>query len=263
MPFFKVKGKRDTWSPYHIPRSVLRAWWCADDHGTGLMTDDGSGVISSWKDRINRLSVDAVTTGRPTWAAAAFNSAYAGLTFDGTANRLIMASLDALIPSGSATSTIIVVCDPRAIGSAAETAISYGGNNTSQRRQIFRTSQANSSLVEVNDNSSTYEVGSVSAWTIPTVLIGQFEAALLSVWQDGTSLGTDDGALNTVATKLVIGANAANTPAAFFGGPIRHVIILAAALSTALRQQLEGYLAWDSGLVSALPSSHPYKLVRP
>jgi hypothetical protein len=262
-----VLAKTDPFSPYRIPRSILRAWWCADDHGTALMTDDGGGLISSWKDRINALEVTAATTARATWGEAAFNAAHPGLTFDGVANGMVMASLDTLIPSGSSTSTIVAVCDPGAGNpSAGECAVSYGANGSSTRRQIQRTQTGASTptALQVNDSSSNYAVtGIANGWAAPGIIVAQFEAALLSVWQDGASVGTDDGTLNTTPTKLVIGANAATTPAAFFGGPIRHVMIFAGALTTVQRHQLEGWLAWDSGLTGNLPSSHPYKLMRP
>lgn len=249
------------WAPTAI--SSLVAWWNADAHGTANMTDDGAGLISAWLDDVNSLAVAAVTTQRPTWTEDAFNGAYAGLTFDGAANFMLMAALDALIPSGADPSTIAVVADPGAASGSAETVSSYGANGSTTRRQILRTGTGNGSVIQANDNSSLYSVLTPDAWITPAIVVAQFEAALLSVWRDGTSGGTDTGTLNTTATKLVIGANAATSPAGFFGGPIRHVMIFDAALSTVQRQQLEGWLAWDSGLTSALPSSHPFKSGRP
>jgi hypothetical protein len=46
-------------------------------------------------------------------------------------------------------------------------------------------------------------------------------------------------------------------------GYIAEVIVYATAITTAQRQQVEGYLAWKWALVGNLPVNHPYKLVPP
>jgi hypothetical protein len=45
----------------------------------------------------------------------------------------------------------------------------------------------------------------------------------------------------------------------FFTGQINETVVYSNVLSTAQRQQVEGYLAWKWGLQSNLPSSHPYR----
>lgn len=49
----------------------------------------------------------------------------------------------------------------------------------------------------------------------------------------------------------------------FLKGNIGEIIVCNYVLSTANRQKMEGYLAWKWGLVSNLPSDHPYKNQRP
>ena len=44
--------------PTDILGSPLKAWWDADDWGNAsLVTDDGSGLISSWKDRVGSMAL--------------------------------------------------------------------------------------------------------------------------------------------------------------------------------------------------------------
>jgi hypothetical protein len=68
------------------------------------MTDDGSGVISAWVDKVGAMSVTAATTARPTWTVGALTSptgnAKSGLTFDGTANCMVSTDLSTL-PTGT------------------------------------------------------------------------------------------------------------------------------------------------------------------
>jgi hypothetical protein len=47
------------------------------------------------------------------------------------------------------------------------------------------------------------------------------------------------------------------------GHHLAEIIVYNSALSTAQRQQVEGYLAWKWGLQSSLPSNHPYKNIPP
>jgi hypothetical protein len=44
-----------------------------------------------------------------------------------------------------------------------------------------------------------------------------------------------------------------------YAGYVNEVVYYDRALTTAQRQQVEGYLAWKWGLQSKLPSNHPYK----
>jgi hypothetical protein len=46
-------------------------------------------------------------------------------------------------------------------------------------------------------------------------------------------------------------------------GHIGEIIVYNAALTTAQRQQIEGYLAWKWGLQASLPVGHPYKSAAP
>lgn len=49
----------------------------------------------------------------------------------------------------------------------------------------------------------------------------------------------------------------------YWGGEISEIIVFSKASSTLERQEIEGYLAWKWGLVGTLPSTHPYKKIRP
>lgn len=44
---------------------------------------------------------------------------------------------------------------------------------------------------------------------------------------------------------------------------VAEILIYTTNITTFQREQVEGYLAWKWGLVSSLPSSHPYKLIAP
>lgn len=259
-----VVAKKDPWSPYVIPRSVLRAWWNVDDHGTALMTDDGSGVISSWSDRIGGLAITAATTARPTWAAASFNSAYAGITFDGVANCFVTTTLTSL-PTAAVPGEIWMLCANTDPTSTSECTIRYGGTAAATVRNVGAFTSASIIRYSLSDFQT-------SIIDTSTVFTGYFVTG--AAWDATTEYGFINGAptapasavlatgLNTSTTRLRVGANTAATAAAFWGGLIRHVFVTT-ALGTADRQRLEGWMAWDVALNSLLPTTHPYRYVRP
>ena len=47
-------------------------------------------------------------------------------------------------------------------------------------------------------------------------------------------------------------------PTSYFNGSLSELLVFSRTLTTAERQQLEGYLAWKWNLVSTLPTTHPY-----
>ena len=99
-----------------------------------------------------------------------------------------------------------------------------------------------------------------------------FDGTALSFYRNGSLLNTvrSGGTLTIVnqtsATNCTIGSwrpdgGIANSGVTNFllGELIYHNV----AFSTGQRQAMEGYLAWKWGLVSGLPSTHPYKLFPP
>lgn len=237
-----------------LTRSVLAAWWNADDHASSLlMTDDGSGLISSWKDCINGTNLTATTTARPTWGATAFNGR-AGVAGDGVANGLSLTGVPTYLPTGAAPSEIWAVCQDTASGASVRVAGGYGVGATGR---------------SVRMNSSPSAMGAIG--DAVGIVDAQFPAGgfyIMGAIFTGTELlGRCNGrpfsssaALvpATSTTRVRMFSNIGTSLASLWQGPIRHFLITR-AMTAAQRLQLEGYLAWNSGLQASLPDSHPYK----
>ena len=234
------------WTPASL--SAVKAWCSADDHGTANMTDDGGGLISSWKDRIGGLALTAATTARPTWGATAFNGAKAGLTFDGSAN-VLAANAVANLPTGSTSGTLWAVAQPSLVASRF---IAAYGSNTAYRRIGLNVSNINARSSTTDTVSGTTTIGTNQLMLLEGVFDANLEARL-----DGVLEGTATETLSTGTTVARIGSSASSSPANFWQGPIRQVLVTT-VLSTIQRQQIEGWLAWDSGLERLLPANHPY-----
>jgi hypothetical protein len=251
---------RALWSPDVLTRSVLSAWWNADDHGTVRMTDDGAGLISSWIDRIGGMALTGTTTARPTWASGSFNSTKAGVTFDGSATTLAGTTLTTL-PTGAVASEMWL----SAVQTLAQTGVlvAYGAIGAGARRQI----SSNSTFHPlISDGSTNLTQTGTPTLASPGVVSGQMFSTTENGWMTGVAFPANPATiatLNTGTTRLRLGASNNTAAATFFGGVIRHAFILTGTLSLADRQRLEGYLAWDGGFQASLPQTHPYQLFRP
>lgn len=251
---------RALWSPDVLCRSVLSAWWSADDHGTANMTDDGAGLISSWIDRIAGIALTGTTTARPTWASNSFNASKAGLTFDGTATALAGTSITALPNAAVAGEMWLSMTQ-----TLAQTGVilSYGGIAAGARRKLTANATFHPILSDGTTNNQDLTGRVIS---LPSAVAGQMFSTTANGFNTGVAFAANPvtiGALNTGTTRMRLGADNNTAAASFFGGVIRHAIILTGTLALADRQRLEGFLAWDGGFQASLPQTHPYQLFRP
>lgn len=251
---------RDPWSPYVLPRSVLSAWWNADDHGTANMTDDGAGLISNWVDRIGGIALSGTTTARPTWTNNAFNTSKAGVTFDGTATTLTGTSLTPL-PSGAVAGEMWLSMTQ--ILAQVGVMLSYGGVAAGARRRL----SCNATFHPiVSDGATNLTQSGTPFLSSPGVVSGQMFATTENGWMSGVAFPNNPvtiSTLNTGTTRMRLGADNNTAAASFFSGVIRHAFILTGTLGLADRQRLEGWNAWDGGYQAQLPVTHPYQLFRP
>lgn len=253
---------RKPWTPRDLGGALV-AWWSADDHGSANMTDDGSGLISNWIDRIGLMAITAATTARPTWTGGAFNGSYAGLTFDGTANCFVSTTLTTL-PTSAVAGEIYAACSNTAVGSSQRMACCYGNSTASQNRAL--SSVDNGSTDKLRVSEGTTNINHQTAITGASILSGNWSGTLENAYQNGVAATGNPAtiaSLSTTATRFRIGAFIGAGATLFWQGAIRHVIVITGILSDADRQKLEGWLAWDGGMQSTLPGSHPYSARRP
>lgn len=80
-----------------------------------------------------------------------------------------------------------------------------------------------------------------------------------------SSFGTSGtySATNSYDGPWIGNGNAAPEKVDGFTGGFGEIVVYSAPLSQAQMEKLDGYLAWNWGMVYLLPTNHPYKLVRP
>jgi hypothetical protein len=233
------------------------------------MTDDGSGLISSWIDRTaSAVATTGTTTARPTWTAGAWTAnAKAGLTFDGAATNLTATTLTN-IPVGSTAGEIYVLSTNTSGVSAFKCAIRYGSSSASSDRSILTNNDARQSAA-ITDATASVLATSSTAWTAGCIITGNWagttQAGRINGVDFAPSASGTIASLNTASTRLRLGASAAVSAGQLFKGVIRQVIITT-TLQSADRLRLEGWLAWDgwnNAFANPLAITHTYKQQRP
>lgn len=226
--------------------AALIAWWNADDHGTANMTDDGAGLISQWKDRVGGLALTATLTARPLWTAIAFNTSFAGVTFDGVANTLRGTTLTGL-PVGATPGYILAASNPGVTSNVNSKFIfQYGNSTNGQNRQIIRRTTANGDVLRASDGGATLS-SSAGAWLTPGQVSGSFDSTVTSYLNGTAGTTSSSGTLNTNTTRIAMGSDVATT-AGNFSLIVNRQIFVTTALTTQQRQQMEGWIATDCGL---------------
>jgi hypothetical protein len=258
---------RKRFNPLDLGRETLRMWLSAKDiDNTALVTNDGSGLISSLKSRnLAGQTFTAATTARPTYSATGQGGVAPGFVADGVAVNMTMASTLGL-PTGSAPSVMIAL----ASGTSGATGrlFEYGVSTAPQNRRIGSNSL---STISASNGTTTAAVNTppLRTWVAPVIAVGSWATDLTEVIRGdgGTYVATATMAsLVTATTRARIFASSATSASGFWTGGLSELIILSGSIATISEaiEQIEGYIAWDSvylplNLAAAFPDSHPYK----
>lgn len=252
------------WNPANSPGTV--AWWNADDLANG--------AVSVWVDRVGGIGLlQASGVRQPTKATGSFNAAYAGVTFAGVsgANATFLKATMGLgnIPVGT---------DPRELWGAidqkdvllvmpARTAFGYASSvvagGMDMKYEVPPTS-TNPCFVVGDTLVTELQDASVNPFVGPHVVGGRFDAGAIYARIDGSDTNPTSVAItfNTDPNiSFTMGGSPNNATIHNWQGVIRHAIV--GYYTTADRLRMEGWMAWDCGLQSLLPSLHPYKNAPP
>jgi hypothetical protein len=232
--------------------ALLLHWWSAD---YGVTITSGTSV-SPWVDQVGGLSIAQATGSKqPAWSATSFNGAYAGITGNITNSVNLETTSSGSLPLGSTAGLIIAAVSVTDTG--VEHYVAYGGT------AVRRLSKAANEAPSVGDNTVTLTGVTGSMLGVPGIHSGRWSGTTMEEWWNGLAVTPATiASLNTDFVRMRFFASSAATAANFSASTLRHIFITQ-DLSTALRQKLEGWAAWDSGTQGNLDASQAYKLVRP
>lgn len=259
------------WTPAELP--VMPGLWINDTSPVTLV----SGAVSQVDDISgNGRNFSQATAGnRP--ALNTFNG-FRTIDFDGTNDRLERTN-DSLFNNVPAAWTFVIYRTDVTDGSAIDRPVFAASVNVDTTSRVFfaagNPGVANQPLYGGRqiDGSAFSGLGSATArpeqWTM-VLGVNTYTARTIDLHTNGDvpeSLSSQfTSAANTSATDSAlvrIGSHIGASPTAHFNGQIAEILAGNTVLDPDDIDRLFGYAAWKFGLVSSLPSGHPYKHERP
>lgn len=232
------------WTPEQITSNL---WLDAD--ATDTVVTDGSGNVTSWKDRSGSAR-DATTDG----GTITLQPGY----LDFSAAAMTLPSLGV---SGSAPRTVFIVADMPNDQTTGLFTIYTDKFDTGQRWSFRQAGSGTKLRMEIEGSGYTSAFDCLGLG----IYACTFEGTDLSghtLWKDGTpEVATGTSAVNTTDSINTLGrANAASDS---ITAKFHEVLFLPENPTQEVRQKIEGYLAHKWGLEANLPSDHPYKSSAP
>jgi hypothetical protein len=252
------------WTPADTTTDI---WLDAEDTGTLTIVSD---EVSQWSDKSgNARDFAQPTAGQlPAHGSVQLNGVDV-LTFDGSNDRLTCATNLAGLAQNVAGLSLFAVRRFLAEPATVQHILAVGTGTLGALRSILGggiVAQRNTTGSRRLDADSFQSIsGSVAIGTGWNVVGGVFDFANTDafLYVDGTQQATNaafqtaGNTSNTTPLIVTLGCNPAQT-GAFFAGDLAEVIIVNGAVTTDIRQRIEGYLAWKWGLEASLPVGHPW-----
>lgn len=241
------------WTPAQITTAL---WLDAADAATITTV---SGAVSQWNDKSGnaRHATQATADQRPSYGARSLNGIVVP-DFDGTNDNMSLPN--GTVPSGSSPYHFAFVAFAN---SEHRGHLVYSGNFASNQANAFRvgnqTNERPTSYWYANDLGANISYANTA--TIFATEWGSSAQDFIYVNGSTAATGSRSGRNSTTGNNR-IGAGYASTHEPF-NGPICEALIMPNALSTSVRQQVEGYLAWKWSIQGSLPAGHPYKSAAP
>ena len=241
------------------PNSISRCVLWLDGADTSTVSLNGSNV-SQWNDKSGNANnaAQATQANQPTYTSNA-------LVFNGSSTRMTLAT-PSLLPSGSTVNgTFFFVT--KTTSSATNVFFMYGPTtmvNGANPQFYYATNYYNIDTLGAGaTNDSVNNILNTTALQTAT-LSNSGANTIVSGWRTGNAFSggtTSTPTVSLTSQYATLGVSATTTVTNYqfyYAGNINEVIIYNRVLSTAERQQIEGYLVWKWGLQAQLPTSHPY-----
>jgi hypothetical protein len=220
----------------------------ADPNATGVLPANGA-TVSTWRDKSSTANN---FTGSATYTLDSVYNKY-GLSFNGSTNYFSQVN-GSLYSITNTTYTIFTVHrfyfdnPSNSIGNVYRRA---GGGAFFFRQFVGGAVQ----WITDTDPAGYIQVSGTAASLSGIGCINTITTTSATAYLNGTSVGS--GARSTTTNiAFVIGYSSVSE---LLQGAIFEMIIYNTTITTAQRQQVEGYLAAKWGLQSSLPATHPYK----
>lgn len=236
--------------------SNLVAWMDAADATT--ITKDTNNLVSQWKSKVGTLVAAQATTGlQPTHSATGRNGLPA---VSSTGSSILYFNTPSAFPSGTATSHVLATAYSSATSGFGHLYF-QGNENNSVGRVMLQFSNSNAGI---SAYGASWDLASSTAW-------GANDRIVSGLFKTGSQLVLAvDGAITPTTLSVGYSTPVSNTTlfanpgrSSNWKGSLSEIIVYGKELTTAERQQVEGYYAARWNLQAKLPVAHPYKATVP
>jgi hypothetical protein len=251
---FSLPTQKVLWTPANTTTSL---WLDSADTSTITII---SGAISQWNDKSgnSRNATQSTSTKRPIVVNSALNGLN-GISFDGIDDYLEILGYLA-VNSAASNNTVIIVCESSGttrygLLGTRRTAVSEGWVFS------YFSSTANPLLALIGGINNASATGRSRA---ADILLFEKTPTTINVnsFLNTSSLKVSN-VLNpvttSISTKIGVEDDILSSPLL---GKIYEIIVLP-FIDIAIRQKIEGYLAYKWGLINNLPVDHPHKYLPP
>lgn len=233
-----LDGSDSSSSSMALTGATITTW--KDKSGNGNNTTAAGGTTTLLTNAINGLSVASFTN---TYFTGPFATAFTGTQIQCFAVAMMNSSTGAY----------------GRILSLAQPATNDFNTTTGQ----FSFTRNNGTLALMVGRNSSYLSTAIPAYLTPFLIQSGHNGATEFIGVNGTltpsSQNTGVGTAFNI-TGFGVGTNTATgDTGGYWYGYIGEILYYTGLLTTAQRQQVEGYLAWKWGLQGSLPAGHPYK----
>ena len=253
--------------PIFSPSDIDGLYMWLDGADLTSMTLSGS-QLTGWRDKSANSNNLTVTGGTgPTLSATSGNPKGVDINFNGS-NQYIRSN--SVTPPGTQALSVFLVFKNSSSNAGGNGRIIAGITNGPEATDVtgFRISnnstETNSVTIQKAGEGTTHSL----AWNQYHIVVVEFNGVnVYPIYFDGSLFAQYGNPINGDTTftfnRFGLGASLGNsgnsfTPGTFWAGALNEVIIYRSVLTTARRQQIEGYLAEKWGLLRLLPSTHPY-----
>jgi len=237
---------KESWTPSDIS---TYSWYDASDSTTITHV---AGAVSQWSDKSGNLRHATQGTGslQPTTGTRTINGLNA-MNFDPT-EYLNLSSFNFMGKECYAVFEMDALDDFEVLGASSNTQVSAWTQNGTVNPPRLRLWAGNIYTADTK-STSTLPINQVhmAGWLAHSPK----QYSVNGTWENKTDTPT-----GSACTVNAIMRNQYNDGQ---DGIIGEIIVMDGVSGTEKRQKIEGYLAWKWGLVSKLPSNHPYKLAPP
>jgi hypothetical protein len=243
-----IFGSGQLWTPARISTA---SWWDAADSSSITLS---SGKVSQWNDKSGngKHMTQATAASQPTYGITSFS----------------LPSVNFLDNFMASTAFAGAASDWAIYGINKQTEVSPVNNDSiistnSGTTGTFQISTTGTTIIAScsQDGTGTFFGITMDSVSTPVYRLLGLETSTSPgtvTYLNGTSTGTNAFTCRNTATngfRLNINRAGGN----FLQSDHAEWVVLSSVPSTAVRQQIEGYLAWKWGQVSLLPATHPYK----